>query len=141
MIVAAGFSDECNHKIEELPVMTFTLGNESFHLKPEHYIAEEVDKDKAGNEVKFCTLLLGPMGGGDEEGSTPMFILGTPFMRSNYIRFSHPKGEEPQIWIHDSCPEDRNQLNAMDKKTQVALEQRSVEISPNGDAFSVDAKP
>merc|ERR1719420_1778328 len=73
-----------------------------------------------------------------------LIILGTPFMRSNYIRFTHPIGKDPYIMIHDKCPED---MSAKDKakiekasnETKVTHKQegvRMVEVSPHGEVMN-----
>merc|ERR1719428_1405405 len=86
MIISEGFKEDCSMDLDSLPDLEFTLGEEAFSVSPQHYIAKEEYKDEETGEKKMeCVLLIGAMQMGGEHGSAPMIILGTPFMRSNYI--------------------------------------------------------
>jgi hypothetical protein len=135
MIYASGFRDDCEFRngIEGLPDLHFTLGKETFSVSPRHYIAEEEALDENRKKVKICVLLIGAMEMGSDPRSAPMIILGTPFMRSNYIQFAHPKGDVPHVWIHETCPGDS--AKELDDETS-NVQRKTRKVS----AMAVDSK-
>jgi hypothetical protein len=122
MIEAAGFREDCAFDIDALPQLEFTLGKEVFSVSPEHYIAKEEEEDpQTKKKEAVCVLLIGAMEMGGDHGNAPMIILGTPFMRSNYIQFAHPHGDSPHVCIHETCPEDLKkpeEVTAVQRKTR-----------------------
>eukprot|EP00746_Dinoflagellata_sp_MGD_P162689 gnl/MRDRNA2_/MRDRNA2_90361_c0_seq1.p1 gnl/MRDRNA2_/MRDRNA2_90361_c0~~gnl/MRDRNA2_/MRDRNA2_90361_c0_seq1.p1 ORF type:complete len:572 (+),score=157.46 gnl/MRDRNA2_/MRDRNA2_90361_c0_seq1:67-1782(+) len=159
-IVDAGFNEDCNFNYADLPDLVFTLEKEQFHVKPRHYIVEQQVKSH-GKFVKVCALLIGPMEGAlqkkaeeklnaaaakpGQASMSNVIILGTPFMRSNYIRFTHPQGKDPYIMIHEKCPEDFSEEKKEEiKKNQTAVQKqarthegaRFVEVSPHGEVIN-----
>lgn len=157
-IVRSGFREDCLFQEQLLPDIKFTLGNETFFLKPSHYIVRQKVKTPAGVEVEACALLFGGMDmmdtGSEEQKESAakedpdkkqkhgsmenIFILGTPFMRSNYIRFAHPIGGDPHIMIHEKCPEDFSKKEKRRiQKAQSAMQQQQqahhfIEVAPDG---------
>merc|ERR1719265_611988 len=133
MIYAAGFRENCDFQIEKLPELEFTLGQEKFSVSPKHYIAKEEEVDENNNKVDVCVLLIGvmEMGGGSKQA--PMIILGTPFIRANYIQFAHPKGENPHVWIHETCPDDADKEALEHESSNIQRKTRKVS------AMTVDA--
>jgi len=158
MITKAGFREDCQFEYKDMPDLVFTLEKDSFRVKPEHYIVEQKMKTTSNVPVKVCALLIGPMEGAIQKdikvefsaakgGSmSNVIILGTPFMRSNYIRFTHPIDKDPYIMIHEKCPEDvSKEEKAKIEKEAVAMQKkkrkqpegaRFVEISAHGDVVN-----
>lgn len=108
LVYASGFKENCNFDIDSLPDLEFTLGNQVFSVSPQHYIAKEEEVDpQTKKKESVCVLLIGQIDMPGDKNSAPMIILGTPFMRSNYIQFAHPHGDAvPHVCIHETCPED-----------------------------------
>jgi len=138
MIYAAGFKETCEFDIDSLPHLEFTLGNEVFTVSPEHYIAQETEMDENKNKVNVCVLLIGEMDMGGEKGSAPMIIMGTPFMRSNYIQFAHPHGDDPHVCIHQTCPED---MTEQATETTNNIQRKARKLSTMAVDASGDAAP
>lgn len=157
-IVDAGFKEDCNFDYDSLPDLVFTLEKDQFHVKPHHYIVEQKVKSQ-GKSVRVCALLLGPMEGAlqkkaeklsaaakpGQASMSNVIILGTPFMRSNYIRFTHPQDKDPYIMIHEKCPEDfseekkkeiQKNHTAVQKQARTHEGARFVEVNPHGEVIN-----
>lgn len=133
MIVDAGFREDCNFKIDDLPQLEFTLGKEVFSVSPEHYIAKEEEEDPITKKKDHvCVLLIGAMQMGGDHGNAPMIILGTPFMRSNYIQFAHPYGEGPHVCIHETCPDDAQKHEAVSAVQRKARKTSAMAVDASG---------
>eukprot|EP00746_Dinoflagellata_sp_MGD_P167513 gnl/MRDRNA2_/MRDRNA2_98197_c0_seq1.p1 gnl/MRDRNA2_/MRDRNA2_98197_c0~~gnl/MRDRNA2_/MRDRNA2_98197_c0_seq1.p1 ORF type:complete len:505 (+),score=100.25 gnl/MRDRNA2_/MRDRNA2_98197_c0_seq1:80-1594(+) len=131
MIIDRGFRGDCRMNLTELPQLEFTLGNEVFSVSPEHYIAQEEEENPITKKKEpTCVLLIGEMEMGGDHGNAPMIILGTPFMRSNYIQFNHPFGDVPHVCIHETCPGD-----VQKEVAQSAVQRKARKLS----AMAVDA--